>query len=44
MLAERQQSVTEIGLGVGFRETSSFLAVFRKTTGQTPGRYQRALE
>jgi AraC family transcriptional regulator len=43
MLAERTHSVTEIGLTVGFSETSSFTAVFRKITGQTPSRYHRAL-
>ena len=43
MLAERKHSVTQIGLAVGFSETSSFTAVFRKITGQTPGRYHRAL-
>ena len=43
MLAERKHSVTEVGLTLGFSETSSFTAVFRKTTGQTPSRYHRAL-
>jgi AraC family transcriptional regulator len=43
MLAERKHSVTEIGLTVGFSETSSFTAVFRKITGQTPSRYHRAI-
>jgi AraC family transcriptional regulator len=43
LLAERRHSVTEIGLTVGFSETSSFTAVFRKITGQTPSRYHRAL-
>jgi AraC family transcriptional regulator len=43
MLAARKHSVTEIGLAVGFSETSSFTAVFRKITGQTPSRYHRAL-
>jgi AraC family transcriptional regulator len=43
MLAERKHSVTEVGLTVGFNETSSFTAVFRKVTGQTPSRYHRAL-
>jgi AraC family transcriptional regulator len=42
MLAERKHSVTEVGLTVGFSETSSFTAVFRKITGQTPSRYHRA--
>jgi AraC family transcriptional regulator len=44
MLAERKHSGTEIGLTVGFGETSSFSAVFRKITGQTPSRYHRALD
>jgi AraC family transcriptional regulator len=43
MLAERKHSVTEVGLSVGFSETSSFTAVFRKITGQTPSHYHRAL-
>jgi AraC family transcriptional regulator len=43
LLAERKYSVTEVGLAVGFSETSSFAAVFRKITGQTPNRYHRAL-
>jgi len=43
MLAERRHSVTEVGLSLGFSETSSFTAVFRKITGQTPSRYHRAL-
>jgi AraC-like DNA-binding protein len=44
MLAERKHSVIEVALTVGFSETSSFGAVFRKITGQTPNRYHRALE
>jgi AraC family transcriptional regulator len=43
MLAGRKHSVTEVGLTVGFSETSSFTAVFRKITGQTPSGYHRAL-
>ena len=43
MLAGRKHSVTEVGLTLGFSETSSFTAVFRKTTGQTPSHYHRAL-
>jgi AraC-like DNA-binding protein len=43
MLAERKHSVTEVGLTLGFSETSSFTAVFRKTTGQTPSSYHRNL-
>ncbi len=41
MLLERKQSVTHIGLALGFGETSSFSAAFRKTTGTTPTAYQR---
>jgi AraC family transcriptional regulator len=43
MLAARQHSVTEIGLTLGFSDTSSFTAAFRKITGQTPSSYQRSL-
>jgi AraC family transcriptional regulator len=43
LLAESALSVTEIGLAVGFRETSSFTAAFRKATGQTPSAYRRGL-
>jgi AraC family transcriptional regulator len=43
LLAESASSVTEIGLAVGFRETSSFTTAFRKATGQTPTAYRRSL-
>jgi AraC family transcriptional regulator len=43
MLAARKHSVTEVGLTLGFSETSSFTAAFRKTTGQTPSSYHRSL-
>jgi AraC family transcriptional regulator len=43
LLAESASSVTEIGLAVGFRETSSFTAAFRRATGQTPTAYRRSL-
>jgi AraC family transcriptional regulator len=43
MLAERKHSVTEVGLTLGFSETSSFTAVFRKMAGQTPSSYHRNL-
>jgi AraC family transcriptional regulator len=41
MLAARKHSVTEVGLTLGYSETSSFTAVFRKITGQTPSSYHR---
>jgi AraC family transcriptional regulator len=43
LLARRSQSVTEIGLVVGYSETSSFTAAFGKVTGLTPTAYQRSL-
>jgi AraC family transcriptional regulator len=43
MLAKPDASVTEIGMTVGFSETSSFTAAFHKTTGLTPTAFRRAL-
>ncbi len=43
LLANATQSVTDIGLSLGFSETSSFTAVFRKTTGTMPTAYRRSL-
>lgn len=43
LLAGRKHSVTEIGVMLGFSETSAFTATFRKTTGQTPSSYHRSL-
>ena len=43
LLAQRKLSVTEIGLDVGFGETSSFTSAFRKVTGETPTDYRRSL-
>jgi AraC family transcriptional regulator len=43
LLAERKLSVTEIALDVGFSETSSFTAAFRRCTGETPTDYRRSL-
>ena len=37
-------SVTEIGMQIGFRETSSFTRAFRKLTGLTPTEYRRHRE
>jgi AraC family transcriptional regulator len=44
LLAEPGCSVTEIGLAVGFSETSSFTACFRRVTGSTPTGYRRSVE
>ena len=43
LLATRAHSVTDIGLTVGYSETSSFTAAFRKAVGLTPSAYQRSL-
>lgn len=43
LLAKHVFSVTDIGMRVGFAETSSFTAAFRKATGVTPSTYHRGL-
>ena len=43
LLVERRLSVTEIGFEVGFSESSSFSAAFRKLTGEAPTDYRRSL-
>src|SRR5262249_34548872 len=43
LLAQPACSVTEIALKLGFSETSSFTAAFRKATGSTPTGYRRNL-
>jgi len=44
LLANPAMSVTQIGLNLGFSETSSFTTTFRKHTGLTPTAYRRALD
>jgi len=43
LLAEQERPVTEIALILGFAETSSFSATFRKTTGTSPTAFRRSL-
>jgi AraC family transcriptional regulator len=43
LLAQRTSSVTDIGLELGFSETSSFSAAFRRMTGLAPSRYHRSI-
>jgi AraC family transcriptional regulator len=43
-LADPEGSVTQIGLDLGFRETSSFTTTFRKHAGLTPTAYRRGLQ
>lgn len=42
-LAQGDMPVTEIGLELGFSETSSFTAAFRRVVGLTPTAYRRSL-
>ena len=42
LLANRATSVTEIALELGFSETSSLTAAFRRATGMTPTTYGRS--
>jgi AraC-like DNA-binding protein len=44
LLAQSRASVTEVGSSLGFNETSSFTAAFRKATGRTPTAYRRSLD
>ena len=44
LLAKSTSSVTDIGMTVGFSETGSFSAAFRKATGLTPTAYHRSLD
>jgi AraC family transcriptional regulator len=41
LLQDPARSVTQIGIQVGFRETSSFTKAFRRFTGLTPTEYRR---
>jgi AraC family transcriptional regulator len=41
LLADPATSVTDIGLSLGYAQTSSFSSAFRKTTGWTPTHYRR---
>ena len=44
LLAKSASTVTDIGLSVGFSDTSSFTGMFHKTTGVTPTAYRRSLD
>jgi AraC family transcriptional regulator len=44
LLANRERSVSAIALDIGFSETSTFTAAFRRLTGQTPSHYRRSLD
>jgi AraC family transcriptional regulator len=43
LLRERAHSVTEVGLMLGFSETSAFTTSFRRALGVTPSDYRRTL-
>jgi AraC family transcriptional regulator len=44
LLQKPALSVTQIGIQIGFRETSSFSRAFRRLTGFTPTEYRRHRE
>ncbi len=44
LLADDTLTMTEIGQRLGFSESSTFAASFRKLTGRTPSDYRRGLE
>jgi AraC family transcriptional regulator len=44
LLADRAISITDIGLTLGYSQSSSFSAAFRKITGWTPSEYRRELQ
>jgi AraC-like DNA-binding protein len=43
LLEERTRSVTQVGLMLGFTETSSFTTSFRRTVGVTPSDFRRSI-
>ena len=43
LLERHALSVTDIGLSLGFNQTSSFTTAFRKMAGLTPSRYHRSI-
>lgn len=42
MLLDRRETITNIGLDLGFGQASAFCTAFRKITGTTPSDYQRS--
>jgi len=42
LLAERQMSITEVGMAVGFSDSGYFSRVFRKEVGVSPEMYRRS--
>jgi AraC family transcriptional regulator len=43
LLTKPEISITEVGLTIGFSNSSSFVTAFRKATGFTPTGYRRTL-
>jgi AraC family transcriptional regulator len=43
LLAKPDPPVTDVGFTVGFSQTSSFSAAFRKATGLIPSAYRQSL-
>ena len=43
LLAKHAASVTDVGISVGYSDSSAFCTAFRKVTGVTPSAYRRSL-
>ncbi|WGD50300.1 AraC family transcriptional regulator [Bradyrhizobium sp. CB1650] len=41
LLVDREMSITDVGLAVGYSQASSFSLAFRKMTGESPREYRR---
>jgi AraC family transcriptional regulator len=41
LLADRANSITDVGLSLGYSHSSAFTSAFREMTGQTPSRFRR---
>ena len=44
LLSDRSLSITDVGLSLGFSQTSTFSVVFHKITGSTPSEFRRELK
>ncbi|WP_249144450.1 helix-turn-helix transcriptional regulator [Bradyrhizobium lablabi] len=44
LLADRDASVTDVGLALGYSQTSSFSLTFRRITGWSPSEYRREIQ
>ncbi|MFD0716192.1 helix-turn-helix domain-containing protein [Paenibacillus sp. GCM10027626] len=43
MLAETDEAIQDIGRNIGYDQSLTFIRVFKKHTGETPGQYRKKL-